>query len=1095
MNHLFHLRKAHRSKLWAGLSVMSMALVLMVSSPVWADDALAVKTLKEQAKFWESKGRMDLAVSAWKRLLQLDPRNSEALAGIAQFEVENNRPDAARAITDELKKQPEANRDAIRRIENASAQKSLNAKQLDQARAAARAGKVDEAVSLYRQLLEGQPLTGSIALEFYQTLGGSTNGWDEARKGLERLHADEPGNHTVALAYAQHLTYRSATRREGIRLLADLARNPKVASSALDAWQRALMWLEASRSDSPLFQSYLNVQPNNSTIRARLASLNQVSQPQPLDARSVALRDAFNALNGGNVDAAEKRFESLLRSEPKNPDALGGLGVVRLKQERFAEAEDLLSVAMRASGTKKWAEALNSARFWLAMQDGLAKLEEKNLDLAKEAFQRAQRLDSSSSLPQVALVRGLIRFDQLEEAQRLLDTMKDSPERREAHNLVVRGKAAKAIEAKQFADAERLLTSLSGPLDAEGYELLAWAQYHQGKTAESGKGFAEAYRMSPSKGAASGLVSSHHKQKSYQELLAMIQQDTGLLRDLVPVAVQQKIAQGETRFDMDSEGRLVEVDPVLILTEDVFWPATLALLKEKNPKKAYDLLLPYENKLAEIGDFGLLVMLGEAAAMTGDQATALRTLRKAAEETDDETYYFTLARSLIRFGFDVEAEPIMIKQLDGLDADGLTLLGWTQYRLGKHDLAAERMAAAYAKKPSEDTAEALVHTTYQAKNFQLILTVLSKHPSGPLDALISPEVRTRIASGEQNFGLADGARLVALPGNLSGSDHEGLSLKFEPHVRSKSGTAGDGKLRQSGVVATLAWQGKTQQAILEFERQNATDSIDRAEGQRWYAKWGMKMASNINFQVGVGRTLSGGAVRHATVGEVGVGYSVPEGGVGARLFRRGREESLLALAGTPDATTGVRWGRVLERGVALNAYHKGASWDTLGSLVVSRLEGQTVADNHKMELYGRALRPLDAVPGFSLGPELYVSRFSRNLGGFESGHGGYFSPSSTVTLGGLGRYETSLGSLALTFTGGLGWSYNREVMAAGNPITGANPGQYPAATGSGLAYHGRIEGLQPLGTSWVLGFGLGLQRSASFSDRRASVFVQRRWGE
>ena len=143
MNHLFHLRQAHRSKLWVGLSVVSMALVMVVSNPVWADDALGVKTLKEQAKFWETKGRMDLAVSAWKRLLQLDPRNSEALAGIAQFEVENNRPDAARAITDELKKQPDVNRDAIRRIENASAQKSLNAKQLDQARAAARAGKVD----------------------------------------------------------------------------------------------------------------------------------------------------------------------------------------------------------------------------------------------------------------------------------------------------------------------------------------------------------------------------------------------------------------------------------------------------------------------------------------------------------------------------------------------------------------------------------------------------------------------------------------------------------------------------------------------------------------------------------------------------------------------------------------------------------------------------------------------------------------------------------------------------------------------------------------------------------------------------------------
>lgn len=1090
MNHLFHLRQAHRSKLWVGLSVVSMALVMFVSNPVWADDALGVKTLKEQAKFWESKGRMDLAVSAWKRLLQLDPRNSEALAGIAQFEVENNRPDAARAITDELKKQPDVNRDAIRRIENASAQKSLNAKQLDQARAAARAGKVDEAVGLYRKLLEGQPLTGSIALEFYQTLGGSTNGWDEARKGLERLHADEPGNHTVALAYAQHLTYRSATRREGIGLLADLARHPKVASSALDAWQRALMWLEASRSDSPLYQAYLNVQPNNSTIRARLASLNQVSQPQPLDARSVALRDAFNALNGGNVDAAEKRFESLLRSEPKNPDALGGLGVVRLKQERFAEAEDLLSVAMRVSGTKKWAEALNSARFWLAMQDGLAKLEEKNLDLAKEAFQRAQRLDSSSSLPQVALVRGLIRFDQLEEAQRLLDTMKDSPERREAHNLVVRGKAAKAIEAKQYADAERLLMDQSGSLDAEGQELLAWARYHQLKMAEAAKGFAEVYRMSPRKGAAVGLVSSYHNQKNYQALLSLVQQDSGPLRDLVSDVVQKKIAQGEIRFDVDSQGRLVEVHPDIIFGEDVLQPANAALYIEKNPKKAFDLLAPVEKRLIELSEYNSMVVLGNAATELGDEATALRVLRKAAEETEDDPFYLAWAESLIRFGRDEEAEQIMLKQLDNLDAGKLALLGWTQSRLGKHDQAADRFATAYAKEPSEEAAKGLVFNASQAKKFQLILTALNKHPNGPLDPLIAPEIRTRIAAGEQRFGVDENARLVAQLGNV---EHQGLSLKFEPHIRSKSGKAGEGRLRQRGVVATLSWQGQTQQAVLEVERQNAADAVERGTGQRWYAKWSMRMDSNINVQLGVGQTLSGGAVRHATIGEAGLGYSFADGGVGVRLFRRGNEESLLALSGSLDATTGIRWGRVLERGVALNAYHKDDSWDKMASLVISRLEGQTVADNRKVEFYGRALRPLEAVPGLSLGPEVYISQFRNNLGAFEPGHGGYFSPWRGMTLGGMGRYETNLDTLALTFTGGLGWGYNKEAMAAGNPITGARPGQYPSATGRGLAYHGRVEGLLPLNPSWVLGFGLGLQRSSTFSDARANVFVQRRW--
>jgi len=85
----------------------------------------------------------------------------------------------------------------------------------------------------------------------------------------------------------------------------------------------------------------------------------------------------------------------------------------------------------------------------------------------------------------------------------------------------------------------------------------------------------------------------------------------------------------------------------------------------------------------------------------------------------------------------------------------------------------------------------------------------------------------------------------------------------------------------------------------------------------------------------VGQTLSGGAVSHAASGEAGLGYSFADGGVGVRLFRRGNEESLLALSGSLDASTGIRWGRVLERGVALNAYHKDDSWDKMGSLVIS----------------------------------------------------------------------------------------------------------------------------------------------------------------
>jgi len=1071
--------------------------VLLAGGSVMASDNLAVKTLTEQARFWENKGRTDLSSTAWKRLLQIQPNNPDALAGLAQFELDNNRMDAARALTDQLKKLPEGNSEAIKRVENATAQKAVNTPLLEQARAAAKAGRADDAVGLYRQTFDGRAISGPVALEYYQTLGGTAQGWEEARRGLEKLRADEPKNGAAGLAYAQHLTYRTSTRREGIRLLAELSREPQYARPAIDAWRKALVWLDAGQADVPLFQAYLKAQPDDGAVRTRMMSLGKEKRPVATVtvSRPDGLADGFAALTAGEVATAEQQFEKLLSSNPKNAEALGGMGVVRLKQERFADAEKLLSSAVRISGNKKWTEALNASRFWLAMQEGQARLDEDRLDLAIEAYQRAQKLDPKAQLPKVALVQALTRNGQYDQAQRFLETMEDGPDRREASQQIVKRKAINAFEAKQYQETERLVSEMVGPLDAEAQELLAWASYHQGKLAEAARGFSNVYRLAPSKSAASGLVFSHHNQKNYKELLAVSQQDKGPLRDLVPVSVQQKIAQGETRFELDRDGRLVEVDPIIILTDDVLWPATLALLRDKNPKKAYDLLAPIENKLVEIGDFSMLVVLGQAATQLDDRATAIRTLTKAAEGTDDETYYFTLAQSLIKFGRDAEAETIMLKQLETLDADGLTLLGWTQSRLGKPDQAAERFASAYAMDTSSDSAQALVYSTVQSKKFPLLLAALNKHPNGPLNALISPDVRTRIAAGEQKFGVEENARLVVLRA-ASPSEEQGFTLKLEPRLRSKAGVAGEGRLRQSSIVATLGWRGEIHQANLEVERQNATDSTDRAQGQRWYAKWGMKMTPNIDVQLGVGRTLSGGVVGPATVGEAGVTYSEPNGNVGVRVFQRGNEESLLALAGTPDLTTGISWGRILERGIVLSAYHKPGNLENLGYLVLSRMEkGQAVAENRKLQLYARSLWYLDTVPGLALGADVGINRFSRNLSGFELGHGGYFSPSQAVTIGAVGKYTTRLGDLDLLFLGGVGWSFDRVDAAAGDPVTGANPGKYPATSGRGIAYQGRVQGLKPLSANWSLGFGLGTQKGSGFSDWRANVFVQRRWLE
>lgn len=387
----------------AGTAISSA--VLAATFPALAANELAIKTLTDQARYWQSKGRGDLASDAWKKLLSLDANSIDALSSLAQSELDNNRLESSRSYTERLK-QLQGGGAAARRIESGAASKTVDSKQLEEARTAAKSGKSEDASRIYRQVLGGKTPTGPLALEYFQTLGGSEQGWEEARQGLARLNADEPNNRQVALAYAQHLTYRAGSRRDGIRLLTQLTRQPDMAKPANESLRKALIWLEASKSDAPLFQGYLSSQGADAAIRNRLDALTRVERVEPakIDPKVIALRDGFTALNSGDLAQASARFEKLLADNPNNTDALGGLGVIRLKQEKFVEAERFLAQATRGGANlAKWGTALNSARFWQEMDAANASRQAGQNEQAVAQFTRAQRLDPSQTLPVLGL--------------------------------------------------------------------------------------------------------------------------------------------------------------------------------------------------------------------------------------------------------------------------------------------------------------------------------------------------------------------------------------------------------------------------------------------------------------------------------------------------------------------------------------------------------------------------------------------------------------------------------------------------------------------------------------------------------------------
>ena len=133
------------------------------------------------------------------------------------------------------------------------------------------------------------------------------------------------------------------------------------------------------------YGQYLAQYPQDQEVRQRandIANQNAGAQGQ-----GAAPSQGYVDLQHGKTGVAEREFATDLKANPNDAQALGGMGLVKLREERFAEARDLLGKAMKAdpSTEKQWAQAYESASFWATVQQA-------------KSLQAAGRLPQAKSL-------------------------------------------------------------------------------------------------------------------------------------------------------------------------------------------------------------------------------------------------------------------------------------------------------------------------------------------------------------------------------------------------------------------------------------------------------------------------------------------------------------------------------------------------------------------------------------------------------------------------------------------------------------------------------------------------------------------------
>lgn len=376
----------------------------------------ALEALLNQADYWQENQRPDLSRDALERYLDGRPDHPEVLYRLARQALINDEVEDAQVWINRLE-QLNADDPRLADLRRMERGQNLDSSQLERARQLARNNQYQEAATIYRDLFGGQTPTRELAVEYYQTLAGAGDaGWRDARAGLQQFNDDYTDDEEIALALGEVLTYREGTRREGIETLARLAQSSdsSVAGPAQEAWKQALIWLSATPADEQLYQAYLDRFPQDTSVAERFD-----------EATTQTRRGAgYIAMESNNTRGAEAAFQAALEEDPDDAEAKAGLGILRLRQQRFNEARTLLQEAMaEAPGRRdEWMPAFQNASFYARLTEARRLADANNLERAlsqvRPLTQQGGDTGRSARLLEADILKRQRRFDAAEQAYR-----------------------------------------------------------------------------------------------------------------------------------------------------------------------------------------------------------------------------------------------------------------------------------------------------------------------------------------------------------------------------------------------------------------------------------------------------------------------------------------------------------------------------------------------------------------------------------------------------------------------------------------------------------------------------------------------------
>ncbi|HGH0634875.1 TPA: cellulose synthase complex outer membrane protein BcsC [Yersinia enterocolitica] len=1103
--------------------------------------------LLEQVRLGEATNKDELVKQSLYRLNMMDPNNPDVIAaGIRQALRQGNLAEAQKQLDKLQQLAPDS--DVYRRAKLMLAMTKPEVRQqLQEARLLATAGRVAEAKVKYDQLLQGNPPTLDLAVEYWRLVARLPGQEALATQKLASLDQQYPGNVALRMALAR-MYFSQQKAAQGYAILEKVATDPTGTSDAADLWMDTIKTMTVSPQSVAALTHFLNVfstGPQADMARKELANQQAMLADPTYQARLSGLAK----VDSGSGAAAIPALKQALAASPYDPEILGALGLAYARAGDRAQALRLFEQVQKSDkdGLKsdKWASLIKTNRYWLLNDEGDKALKTGNTALAQQKYQQARQIDGSDSYALIGLgdvavarhddktaeqhyqqalrldpanssaVRGLANIYQRESPQKALNYLNNLPRSQQAKmrdtlnslQLDMLKQQAEALAAQQqwhqaaekYRQAQKLAPDdvwityrLAQALAQDGHSAQADAEFHQ---------------------LASRKPGDPEQVYAYALYLSSTERDSQALAHLATLPAAQwndNIRELDQRLKLDQVLTLARQ-----LRENGDETGAITALRQQPANTQIDLTLA--DWALERGDY--------SEALAGYQRILAREPKNPDARLGEIEAYIAEGR-LSDARQHLQTEPLTSEGAS-LNTQRRVANAWSG--VGDPQKAADifqRLKPAAAKgAPSQDNAlvfrdsarlaQSQGQPTAAQDDFKQAMVASGIAPTRPTDndsyTLLT---RNQATDDWLKRGIrADAADLyrqqdtrVTLDQDYWGSSGTGgiSDLSAFNTMAQVDTPLADGRVffRSDIIEMNASTFANTKGVYKEkfgtcYKAGCEGDIRQRASGTSIAMGW-----QNDHWATDIGTTPMGFEVVDV-VG--GLAYSNSWNHIGwtATASRRPLSSSLLAFAGTRDPNTNVTWGGVRANGVSLGAsYDRGEANGVWSDLSYHYLTGQNVADNQRLRFMTGYYYKLinEDNRRLTVGLNGMWWHYQKDLSGYTLGQGGYYSPQKYLSLAIPVNYRQRTDNWSWELGGSVSLSHSATNDRARYPlqsllnnsiksISDRNDLDYgDSSNGVGYTLRALIE--RRLSSHWTLGAGVDIQQAKDYTPSHALIYLR-----